>query len=442
VKYKALWLFISFVTVPAVCSFGQVNCTTSTKLICEFPVSAQTLGAYTIGAPASAAAQSVGNAINASVATQLTQLPIPSASIGVVSLRQKGQEATAPFDNLGPLLTDRPDTVGKGHVYAGFSYQHFNFNSVNGISLGTLPVTFTYAQQSPANAGDLQVFYGSETNRVQFTLDQEVGMATYGVTKSTDVSLVVPYNEVQMKVTTYNFSAFFYDSGAGTYTNESPAVSPSVYTQGSSSGLGDMMVILKQQVLGGEGSRTAVAGGVSARFPTGDSLNLLGSGAFGGNIFGLFEYRARIAPHVKIGYQWNNKSQLVNLNALPSRLPGGLQFASGVDAKINRTFGASFDILGTQFVNSPSFSLSNGLVCPAKNSTGVCVAPPAAGGAISQSFNTETTGINTYTTVNVSFGVKWVPVRHFLIYGNLLKQANNVGLRSNLVPLVGIAFKR
>jgi hypothetical protein len=254
--------------------------------------------------------------------------------------------------------------------------------------------------------------------------------------------LVVPFNEVQINVTTYNFRAFFYDYASNSYTNESPAVSPSVNTQGSSDGLGDMVVILKQQVLGGEGSRIAAAAGVAARFPTGDSLNLLGSGAFGGNIFGLFEYRARIAPHLKLAYQWNDKSQLVNLNAQPSRLPGGLQFATGVDVKIARTLGASFDLLGTQFVNSPSFSLSYPSICPATTSTGACVALPSTASGIGSTFPTETTGNNTYTTVNVSFGLKWTPVRHFLVYGNLLEQTNNVGLRSNLVPLVGIAFKR
>lgn len=454
-KHKVLLFFVSFALVPTVCSYAQINCasTTQTKLICEFPVSSTQSNFTLFGPAANNAANSVASTINASTATQLTQLPIPSASIGVVSLRQKGQEATAPFDNLGPILTDRPDTVGKGHIYLGFSYQHFGFNAVDGVGLGALPVSFVTSVLLTST--DQRTEYGTETNNVNFKLDQEVGIATAGLTKSTDVSIVVPFNSVALHVTTSNIQAFTFDSAAPnnnnqpTYQNTVPlgSVAP-IYSNGTANGVGDITLILKQQVLGGEGSRTAVAAGASARFPTGDSLNLLGSGAFGGNVFGLFEYRARVAPHLKLSYQWNNKSQLVNLSAPPSRLPGGLQFATGADVKILRTLGASFDLLGSQFVNTPSFALNTSTICqtqPSNTTTVPCYQPPSAtngGTGISSSFTAVSTFNSTYTVVNFSAGLKWTPIRHFLVYANMTKQVNNVGLRSNIVPLVGIAFKR
>jgi hypothetical protein len=36
--------------------------------------------------------------------------------------------------------------------------------------------------------------------------------------------------------------------------------------------------------------------------------------------------------------------------------------------------------------------------------------------------------------------LKWSPRPHFLLYGNVLVQLNNVGLRSDPVPLFGIAY--
>ena len=133
-KAKALLLFVSFACAPTVCVFGQIDCSTSTKLVCELPITSANL--TPVGtSQASLAAQNASSSINASIGTQLTQLPIPSAAVGVVSLRAKGSEIGVPFENLGPILTDRPDTVGRGRLFAGFSYQHFNFNAIDGVGL-------------------------------------------------------------------------------------------------------------------------------------------------------------------------------------------------------------------------------------------------------------------------------------------------------------------
>jgi hypothetical protein len=183
-------------------------------------------------------------------------------------------------------------------------------------------------------------------------------------------------------------------------------------------------------VIGGEGSRGAVAAGASARFPSGDALNYLGSGAFGGSIFGLFEYRARLAPHMKLSYQWNGNSQVMNLQAPPTTgLPGGLEYAAGADFKIVRSLTLAADLLGNQFVNVPSFTSSN-----------FDLPKPAGQGGIPKTIPLTTQTNLTYTTANFSGGLKWSPKAHFLLYGNVLLQLNNVGLRSDPVPLFGIAY--
>jgi len=428
VKAKALLLIIAFVCAPAVYSFGQVDCNTSRKLVCEFPFSTQTLGVFAVGSAStstvSSAAQSVAKPINASIATQLTQLPIPSATVGVVSIRQKGSDIGVPFENLGPVLTDRPDTVGKGHLFAGFSYQHFNFNSLEGNSLGNIPIGFQFV----TNGGNV-TSYDAVANKVSFQLDQYVGVATYGVTKSIDVSVVVPINSVSLNVTASNFQGYQFNSSTNSYGQIFPA-NTSVITTGSANGVGDVTLIFKQMLLGREGSRGAMAAGASARFPSGDSLNYLGSGAYGGNVYGLFEYRTRVAPHLKVSYQWNSESQVMDLQAAPNtRLPGGLQYDAGADAKLNRHLTASVDILGNQFVNVPSFTV------------GFTTLPgPSGQGQIPSQIHSTSSAINTYTTVNFSGGLKWSPKAHLLLYGNVLIQLNDVGLKSDAVPLCGIAY--
>ena len=425
-KAKTLLLFISFASLPAVSSFGQVDCNTSTKLVCQFPFSAQTLGVFAAGTNSTSAlakaAEAVATPINASIATQLTQLPIPSATVGVVTLQKKGSEFGTTFDNLGPVLTDRPDTVGKGHIFAGFSYQHFNFNALAGHDLSNIPIGFNFPTGNVTS-------YDAVNNQVSFKLDQYVGIATYGATRRTDISVVIPFNSVSLAVTTSGFQGYQYNAGTNSY-GQIFSPTTSVSSNGSANGIGDITVIVKQMVIGQEGTRAAVSAGISARFPSGDALNYLGSGAFGGSIYGLFEYRARIAPHMKLSYQWNGNSQVMNLQALPTTgLPGGLQYAAGADFKIVRSLTLAADLLVNQFVNVPSFTTTN-----------PDLPGPAGQGGIPKTIPFTASTNLTYTTANFSGGLKWSPKAHFLLYGNVLLQLNNVGLRSDPVPLFGIAY--
>lgn len=431
-KARNLAIFISLVYGSAVSGFGQVNCLVSNKLVCEVPTTATTVAAAAIGAQNAqnnSTIQSLSAAVNSSIGTQLTQLPVPSASVGTVSLQASGNPFGVPFDNLGPILTDRPDTVGKHRIFAGFSYQHFNFNAINGIHLSALPVGYAISQPSQADPTDTQTIYGSEVGNVSFHLDQYVGVVTYGLTRTTDVSVIVPTSDVTLDVSTSNFQTYLYDSKSGQYSNESQP-NKVIPTSGSASGIGDVTLRVKQMLLGQEGRRPAVAVGGDVRFPSGDALNYLGSGAWGFNLNGLFEYRWKVSPHAKIGYQWNSNSQLVNIFQSPnSQLPGGVQYAAGADYRVLRQLTLAADVLGSQFVNSKVLQPQALNLLPAPP-TGI--APMSLPSVIAQT--------NTYTTANFSVGAKWHPTHHFLFYGNVLIPINNVGLRSDPVPLAGMAF--
>jgi hypothetical protein len=414
-------------------SFAQVNCDISTKLVCEFPVSAETLSAQTFGAGAKASALATAVPINAAIAAQLTQLPVPSSTVGIVSLKRKGSEVPAPFDNLGPILIDRPDTVGKGNIFVSGSFQHFNFNSLDAFSLRSLPIAFSYVSNvtTPQGALDIQTHYGSMVNKVNFSLDQYVGVATVGVTRSSDISVIIPVNSVSLSVASSNFSAITYDSLKGTYSSGGLSAGASVGSVGSASGIGDITLNVKQMVLGQDHNRPAAAIGATFRFPTGDSLNYLGSGAYGGSAYGLVEYRARLSPHFKLGYQWNASTTILDLQkGKGERLPGGLGYAFGADFRVNTRLTLDADILGTEFVNTPYFTEQTFAFNPA----------PAANSGVGSTYNLVTTPNLTYTTINFSGGVKYSLPAHFLIFGNALVQLNNQGLRSDVVPLAGIAY--
>src|ERR1700744_5103823 len=176
------------VSVPA---FGQVNCLTSTKLVCEVPTSAAIVANAALGRAAGlTTAQGLAGAINSAIGTQLTQLPIPSASVGLVNLKQEGNPIGVPYNNMGPILGDRPDTVGRHHLFLGFSYQHFNFNAIDGIDLKSFAVGFqanTTINSLNSSNPDQAIVYGTENTSVNFNFDQYVAVPTYGLTHPTDV---------------------------------------------------------------------------------------------------------------------------------------------------------------------------------------------------------------------------------------------------------------
>jgi hypothetical protein len=442
-KTKAVVLLVSSILAPAIYAHGQIDCTTSTKLVCELPTSAAVLAASVVSqkgqtsaaqAAAIASAQSVSRAVNSSIGTQLTQLPIPSGSVGVVSLQQKDNPLGVPYENLGPILTGRPDTVGRHRLFAGFSYQHFNFTSIDGISLHSLPVGFQFSQtvQVGNQPTDTQTITSSELNKVGFQLDQYVGQVTYGLTSTTDVSVAIPFNDVSLSAVSSNFNAYIYDQNSSQYQNASLPAGTQIPSSGTANGIGDVIVNVKQLLIGKEGLRPAVSAGLDIRFPTGDALNYLGSGAYGYNLHGLFEYRWKVSPHLKVGYQWNGKSELVTSgsgSAKSASLPGGVQYDIGADYSLIRQITIAVDVLGSQFVNSPSLSIST---LPFSQPLPSSFAP----------LSTVVPVTTTYTTSNISGGVKYHASRHWTLYGNVLVPLNNAGLRSNLVPLGGLSYNR
>ena len=492
VKANLLLLCVAFASTPLLSA--QINCASYIKqgtgsqtfqtnvtqgpLVCQYPFNATALAQTYFGgnfAQLPPSQQATANAIftglvsagttatapfNSSIASQLAQLPMPSAAVGTVTLRLSPNDPGTPFNNLGPILTDRPDTVPKHQYFLSFAYQHFNFTQINGLQLNNLslaaslldtPVPGSLTTDCTKTA--CGTFYAGLTSNISFQMDQYIGLLTYGLTRSMDVSVAVPINSVSMKATSTQYNAFLYAPSSSqtqpyyvlaTFNPNSPSAQTPLITSGSATGIGDVAVNVKQMLLGQEG-HYAVAAGVQLRFPTGDSSNYLGSGAYGANVYTLIEYRGSyhgigIAPHMKFGYQWNTQSQVMDITSKPHlNLPGGLDYAFGTDIGLYhnlrkyRNLTLSVDGVGHQYVNAPNLTASSiSLPTPPATQTGIVVPPTLA---------TVTPGTSTYTTFNFSSGLKFQVQRHILLYGNILVPINNVGLHSDPVPLVGIGIK-
>jgi hypothetical protein len=414
----------------------------SNKLACILP--------FTTGA-ANAGNGSVNQAavFNGPIGVQISQLPVAASAPGAIVLFSKGNPA--PFDNLGPILLDRPDSVGKGTLVLGISYQSFNFNHLDGIGIGAIP--FEYAEQSVTGNTVTQTNYFQQTVHASIRYDQYVALASYGLPKKFDLSVVVPFARVS--IGTYNLNSSVYQVTTGDTLNFVSSV-PTKGTPGAAAGVGDVVANIKHELWSGGGDgRTSIATGMAFRFPTGDALNYLGSGSYGINLYGLASYKAKVSPHVKMAYQWNTNSVLLNLSGSGAnqRLPGGAQYGVGFDIGVTPQMTFSADILADEFINSPSISpatltipvTSLGTVATANAPIPSC--PSSTGSGItplstaSCTLNTINTSNATYTTANLSMGLKFKPTKKLIFYGNVLIQLNDVGLRSDASPSVGLSYR-
>ena len=88
-------------------------------------------------------------------------------------------------------------------------------------------------------------------------------------------------------------------------------------------------------------SSRAAAGsrsGLDVRLPTGDEMNLLGSGAAGLQPFAIWSATyGRVSPHVNAGYRWNGSSVLAGNPATgeSGHFPDQVSYALGADVSVN-----------------------------------------------------------------------------------------------------------
>ena len=425
------------VSVSSLAAMGQINCasgaTASSKLVCEFPfatgvlTNASALGVSSSGSSGALTAQQVAASINISIASQVSQLPIASASAGTVVVYRGGVPET--FNNLGPILTDRAQTVGRHKLFIGFTASQFVFTDIDGSSLGNLPFAWAAPAYVSGSNTPITTTYTTESTNLKFKIDQFISVATFGITNRVDISAIIPVEYVSLGATTYNSQSYVVNSSGSCVfpASSCPYLNPQSHTDGTASGLGDLNFNVKASAWTGE--HATVAAAFNFRAPTGDDLNYLGSGAWGFNPYVVYSYLWKVSPHAKVGYQWNTATELNNPTQTAGGnldLPGGAQYDVGADWAAARHLTLAADLLGNQFVNTPK-------VVPTKTSITVS--------GQSVQLTTSVPANTSYTINNLSAGLKINPIGQLVLSGNVLVQLNNTGLRSRPTPLIGLSYK-
>jgi hypothetical protein len=390
------------------------------------------------------------SAFNTALGSQLAAVPLPSPASGFTYKFNSDTGAfTRSTQSFGPILADRAETLGRGKVSASFNYQYFNFKSIEGVDLTSVPAVFTHDPDDTGQrtGGRLDVI--TTQNSIKVSVNQFTAFFNYGVAERMDVSVAIPIVRTSLSLTSDatirrlgttdpRVHFFFPDpvanGPAGSYGNTRHFPIPGTSASGTASGIGDVVFRAKANVMRREESALAV--GMDFRAPTGDVNNLLGSGAPGVKPFAALTLtHGKVAPHVNLGYQWNGNSVLAGSVATGTKkkLPDQFLYTAGFDIGVTNKVTFAFDTLGQAVRNAPrlvssndSFPCGGGLDCGPSNSP--------------QVFPNINFIDENYNIVNGAVGFKVSPTEHFLIGVNALFRMNKAGLRSNVTPLVGLEY--
>ena len=308
-------------------------------------------------------------------------------------------------DSLGPILTERAETNGKGKFSLGVAYTYISFTEFEGEDLDELQIELTHF-----GVGDGSQDNGYFFKRDVVVLDLEVELesqvfsifGTYGVLDQLDVGFLLPiirneldvrsFGSVRVDETVVNHPTAAPDGfhsfiGADDPANDSAS--------GSDTGIGDLLLRSKYNFQ--KSGKVKMSAALEVRLPTGDPDNFRGlhragikpslifsSGSMIGDTF--------VSPHANLGFDVNAGTEGQE----------EIDYAVGVDW--TRKVGDDLFTFGVDIVGSSEVTNKDGI-----------------GDDI----------------LDLSVGLKWNFFNQQLFFASLQSPLNSDGLRADVVSTFG-----
>jgi hypothetical protein len=360
---------------------------------------------------------------NQQIVTQLATFPIGSPSGGFSFTYDTSlgvfQRAT---DTFGPSFAERALTNGKGKLTVGANFQRSSYTGFNGESLDNGDIKF-YLKHSDAGG----VFFEGDLIEAGLSLGLTSNttsiFANYGVTDAWDVAVAIPVVSVNMDADV-NAQVLRIASGDNSPIHAFPGggTSRTYSASGSKTGLGDLLVRTKYRFLESQGGGMAL--GVDLRLPSGDSENLLGTGAaaFTGTLIASTT-RGRIAPHVNVGFTVAGDGDVVET-------PNELGFKAGVEFAAAPTVTLSADLIGRSLLDAGRLSLVDN-IWQYRN---------AAGQNLQTTLREWEGQDGALNLMSMAVGGKFNVGGNALLSANLLIALNNAGVTARVTPVIGMDF--
>ena len=254
----------------------------------------------------------IGTAISQNVAN----LPV-SATSGGATFRFEGGVPVPTSASPGPVFAERALTLGRGRVLVGANINHLHFQSLRGVRLDGIQMTFTHENVTGPACDSLVgascTPYGVPTHEndvINLRLGLDIDMTvtsfflSFGLLDRVDIGVVLPMISTSLRGTSDAQIEPFGGTTAQHFfggTPANPQLSTSRAVDGAASGIGDIAARIKVNVTRSERSNFSLLGDV--RFPTGSADDLLGSGHVAARGLGILSARfGAFSPHANVGF--------------------------------------------------------------------------------------------------------------------------------------------
>jgi hypothetical protein len=254
--------------------------------------------------------------IGTSISQNVANLPV-SATSGGSTYRFEGGVPVATSRSPGSVFGERAQTLGRGRVFVGANINRLHFESLRGVSLNAIEMTFTHENVTGPACDSLVgascTPYGVPTHendvialRLALDIDMTVTsfFLSFGLLDRVDVGVVLPIVSTSLRGTSEAQILPFGGTTAQHFfggTPANPELSTSRFVEGSATGVGDIAARVKVNLSRSDRSNFSVLGDV--RFPTGSEDDLLGSGHLAARALGVVSARfGPFAPHANVGY--------------------------------------------------------------------------------------------------------------------------------------------
>jgi hypothetical protein len=355
---------------------------------------------------------------------------VPLGATGGQTFSFEGGVPVATSTSAGPIFAERATTMGKGRGLAGINRSSFSFSSLRGQPLSNLRLTFTHENVNFPNCSasegadcTLLGVPSFENDVMNLDLDMEFNVnvtslfVTYGLTDRIDLGVVLPFLDTRFQGTSrveiVPFGgptvAHFFDG-----TADNPVLHATRTTSGSAFGIGDVAARLKYSVR--QTPTTGVALFFDARFPTGDTEDLLGTGHFVGRGAAIVSTTiGSFSPHINAGYEYHaDRSQNDFVVA-----------TVGFDQLLGRKVTMAADVVGEFQVGTSKTLLPQAVryESPFVRSVSPTTLPDIRDDVI-----------------NGSFGFKFSAAQRLTIVTNAIFPLNDGGLRARLTYTAGLEY--
>jgi hypothetical protein len=337
--------------------------------------------------------------------------------------------------SFGSLFSERALTIGDGKWDLGVSYQSLDYENLGDFDLGSGDLEFQLAHVEETGLffeGDV---IDSRTT-INLSTDTTVVFFAYGVNDRLDVTVAIPFVQVDLSVAALLTINRLSTSTIPGIHGFSQAASPELQVlsrdqaiasdSGSSSGIGDVLLRGKYRFADAPGGGMALA--LDLRLATGNELELLGTGGTQARLFlvGSREWGA-FAPHFNVGYTFSGVGGQA-LEVLPNEIGATLGFGIAAGSRVT----LSADVLARRLLDAPAlesvdreFEFSD-----AQGNEDTVVLP-----------DLDATVANDLDLVLGSAGLRWNPAGSFLVSFSALYTLSSDGLEDeDVIPVVALDY--